>query len=231
MFGEAMDIKHYYIEQGQGENLVLLHGNGENSAYFHFQIEEYSKYYRVFAVDTRGHGNTPRGSAPFTISQFADDLKAFFDERKIEKAHVLGFSDGANIAMVFAMRYPEYVDKLILNGGNLNGAGVKLSVQLPIIIGYYAASFFAKRSEGAKANAEMLGLMVNDPDLKPSQLTAIKAKTLVIAGSRDMIRHCHTCLIARSIENSRLEIIEGDHFIAANRHELFDPIVLDFLKT
>ena len=225
-----MDIKHYFVEQGQGENLVLLHGNGENGGYFHYQLEEYSKHYHVYAPDTRGHGKTPRGTAPFTISQFADDLKAFLDERGIEKTHILGFSDGANIAMVFALRYPQYVDKLILNGGNLNGAGVKLSVQLPIIFGYHIASMFAKKSEGAKANAEMLGLMVNDPALKAAQLAGIEAETLVIAGTKDMIRDSHTRLIARSLPHSRLEIIEGDHFIAANRHEEFNRIVLDFLK-
>lgn len=226
-----MDIKHYYEEKGQGKNLVLLHGNGENSGYFHYQLEEYSKHYHVYAPDTRGHGKTPRGKSPFTISQFADDLKKFLDDKGVAKTHILGFSDGANIAMVFALRYPEYVDKLVLNGGNLNGAGVKLSVQLPIIIGYHVASLFAKKDEGAKANAEMLGLMVNDPALKPSQLSAIKAQTLVIAGTRDMIKDSHTRLIAKSIPGSRLEIIEGDHFIAANCHELFDPIVLEFLKS
>ena len=225
-----MDIKHYFVEQGQGENLVLLHGNGENGGYFHYQLEEYSKHYHVYAPDTRGHGKTPRGTAPFTISQFADDLKVFLDERGIEKTHILGFSDGANIAMVFSLRYPQYVDKLILNGGNLNGAGVKPSVQLPIIIGYHIASMFAKKSEGAKANAEMLGLMVNDPALKAAQLAGIEAETLVIAGTKDMIRDSHTRLIARSLPHSRLEIIEGDHFIAANRHEEFNRIVLDFLK-
>lgn len=226
-----MDIKHYYEEKGQGENLVLLHGNGENSGYFYYQLEEYSKHYHVYAPDTRGHGRTPRGTAPFSISQFADDLKGFLDEKGIENAHILGFSDGANIAMVFALRYPQYVDKLILNGGNLNGAGVKVRVQLPIILGYRIASLFAKKSDDAKANAEMLGLMVNDPSLKPAQLASIRAETLVIAGTKDMIKDSHTRLIARSIPKSRLEIIEGDHFIAANRHEIFDPIVLDFLKS
>ena len=210
---------------------MLLHGNGENSGYFYYQLEEYSKHYHVYAPDTRGHGRTPRGTAPFSISQFADDLKGFLDEKGIEKAHILGFSDGANIAMVFALRYPHRVGRLILNGGNLFSRGVKPSVQLPIILGYGIASLFAKKSEGAKANAEMLGLMVNDPSLKPAQLASIRAETLVIAGTKDMIKDSHTRLIARSIPKSRLAIIEGDHFIAANRHEIFDPIVLDFLKS
>lgn len=226
-----MDIKHFYIEKGQGENLILLHGNGESSRYFKHQLDEYAEHYHVYALDTRGHGKTPRGEAAFTISQFADDLKAFMDERGIAKAHILGFSDGANIAMVFAMRYPAYVDRLILNGGNLNGRGVKLTVQLPIIFGYFTASLFAKKSTEARANAEMLGLMVNDPKLRPSDLAAISAKTLVIAGTKDMIKSSHSRLIAESIENSRLEFVEGDHFIAVRQPEPFNKIVLDFLGT
>ena len=69
-----MDIQHHYIEKGQGEPLILLHGNGENCDYFKGQIEVFARCYHVYAPDTRGHGKTPRGNAPFTIRQFADDL-------------------------------------------------------------------------------------------------------------------------------------------------------------
>ena len=120
-----MDIKHYYIEKGQGEPLILLHGNGEDSTYFVNQIDEFSPYYRVLALDTRGHGQTPRGEASFTIRQFADDLLVFLDRMNIQKANILGFSDGANIAMCFASKYPERVLKLVLNGGNLDTQGIE----------------------------------------------------------------------------------------------------------
>ena len=113
-----MDIEHYYIDKGQGEPLILLHGNGENCDYFKGQIDEFARYYHVYALDTRGHGKTPRGNAPFTIRQFADDLLGFMDAHSIDKAHLLGFSDGGNIAMVFAIKYPDRVNRLILNGAN-----------------------------------------------------------------------------------------------------------------
>lgn len=225
-----MRIKNFYIEKGQGEELVLLHGNGEDSSYFAAQIEEFSQYYHVYALDTRGHGRSPRGCAEFTIRQFAEDLKSFFDEHGIERAHVLGFSDGANIAMIFALRYPQLVDRLILNGGNLNGRGVRTSVQLPVVIGYKIASRFASRSEGARKNAELLGLMVNDPDIEPAELFDIRAKTLVIAGDRDMIKEEHTRLISCCIPNGELCIIRGDHFIAAKAPEEYNRAVLEFLK-
>ena len=83
-----MEIKHHYIEQGEGFPLILLHGNGEDAGYFVHQMEPFSKHFRVLAIDTRGHGQTPRGSAPFTIRQFAEDLLEFMDQQSIEKAHV-----------------------------------------------------------------------------------------------------------------------------------------------
>ena len=125
-----MDIEHYYIEKGQGEPLILLHGNGENCDYFKGQIDE------------------------------------------------------------FACKSPE-----------------------------------------AKQNADMLGLMVNDPNVLPTELSAIKAKTLVIAGTNDMIKDAHTRLIAQSIPNSQLVLIKGNHFIANKCPEAFNRAVLEFLNS
>ena len=226
-----MDIEHYYIDKGQGEPLILLHGNGENCDYFKGQIDEFARYYHVYALDTRGHGKTPRGNAPFTIRQFADDLLGFMDAHSIDKAHLLGFSDGGNIAMVFAIKYPDRVNRLILNGANLDAKGVKRSTQIPIEIGYRIANMFAGKSPEAKHNAEMLGLMVNDPNVLPAELSAIKAKTLVIAGTNDMIKDAHTRLIAQSIQDSQLVLIKGNHFIANKCPEAFNRAVLEFLNS
>ncbi len=226
-----MDIEHFSIEKGQGYPILLLHGNGENSTYFRGQIDALAKHYKVFAMDTRGHGKTSRGTMPFTIRQFADDLLGFMDKHQIEKAHILGFSDGANIAMIFAMRYPDRLDRLILNGANLNTSGVKRTTQIPIEIGYKIARKFADKNDSAKRNAEMLGLMVNDPNVLPEELTGISAKTLVIAGTKDMMKEEHTRLIAASIPNAELVFIRGNHFIASKRPEEFNRAVLQFLQS
>lgn len=224
-----MDIKHHYIEKGEGLPLILLHGNGEDCSYYVHQMEPLSEHFRVIAIDTRGHGQTPRGEASFTIRQFAQDLLEFMDEHGIEKAHILGFSDGGNIAMVFALTHPERVEKLILNGANLNAKGVKPSVQIPIEIGYRIARMFANKSPEAKQNAELLGLMVNDPNVDPAELSQIKCPTLVIAGNKDMIKDKHTRLIADSIPGSKLTIIPGNHFIANKNPDTFNREVLEFL--
>ncbi len=224
-----MDINHYYIEKGTGFPLILLHGNGEDCSYFVHQMEPFAKHFRVIAIDTRGHGQTPRGEASFSIRQFAEDLLDFMNLHQIEKAHILGFSDGGNIAMVFALMHPERVEKLILNGANLKVSGVKRKVQIPIEIGYRIAKIFATKSPAARKNAEMLGLMVNDPNVKAEELSCIQNPTLVIAGEKDMIKDSHTRLIAKSIPETMLSIIPGNHFIANKNPDTFNEVVLRFL--
>lgn len=225
-----MEIELYYRESGSGEPFLFLHGNGENGDYFRKQIEHFQKNYHVIAPDTRGHGRSPRGSAPFTIEQFSCDLYDFMQAHRLEKAVILGFSDGANIAMRFAMKHPEMIRALILNGGNLDPSGVKRTTQLPIEIGYRLAKHFAARSTSAKAHTEMLGLMVNEPNIAPRELSHITAPTLVICGTRDMIKETHTRAITTGIPNAELTILRGDHFVA-NRHPTeFNHAVEEFLR-
>ena len=118
----------YTKESGAGQPMVLLHGNGEDSSYFVNQMSFFESKYHVIAVDTRGHGRSPRGQGAFTLERFADDLKEFLDRRGLRHIILLGFSDGGNIALIFALKYPGYVDRLILNGANLNPFGMKPSV-------------------------------------------------------------------------------------------------------
>lgn len=227
---KEFDFQLHYEEKGSGSPLVFLHGNGEDSSYFDCQTEYFSRTRRVIAVDTRGHGKSARGLAPFTIRQFAEDLYALSERLRLPKFDLLGFSDGANIAMIFAMKYPEKVNKLILNGANLNGNGIKPQVQIPIKIGYFIAKQFSKRSEKALKNAELLGLMVNDPNVPAEELQKITAKTLVVAGTKDMVRKKHTLLIARSIPHSQTVLIRGDHFIAKKNSGAFNDSAERFLN-
>ncbi|MBP0990149.1 MAG: alpha/beta hydrolase [Oscillospiraceae bacterium] len=225
-----MEIQLNYIEKGVGEPLVLLHGNNESSTYFIHQINFFSKYFRVIAPDTRGHGSSPRGYANFSISRFADDLSSFLDSLDIPSANILGFSDGGNIAVTFALRYPSKVIRLILNGANIDPSGVKPFVQIPIKIGYAVSSLFANFSENAAKNSEMLGLMVNEPYIPASELNSISVPTLVIVGSRDIIKYSHSRLIYRSIPNAEYKTIRGGHFIAYDNPREFNSAVFRFLK-
>ena len=131
-----MDIRMNYSEKGSGRPLILIHGNGGSLKYFKKQIDCFSNEYRVIAVDTRGHGKSPRGEAPFTIEQFAEDLKSFMDEKNIAKANLLGFSDGGNIGLAFALKHQEMIDRMVICGANIFPEGLKKSALAPRAAAY-----------------------------------------------------------------------------------------------
>ena len=103
-------------------------------------------------------------------------------------------------------------------------------MQLPIELGWRMARRAAKKSEEARRKAEMMNLMVNDPNIPEGELKKITVPTLVMAGTKDMIKDAHTRRIAQLLPDAELIIMEGDHFIAAKEAEAFNAAVEDFLN-
>lgn len=220
----------YYVEKGQGDVFVLLHGNGEDHGYFKNQIDFFAKDYRVIAIDTRGHGKSARGDKEITILQAAEDLKSFLDEKEIKRIHLLGFSDGGNIGLVFALKYPGYVKTLTLNGANLSPAGVKVSVQFPIVCAYLLVSAITVVKKKLTQKKEILGLMVKEPHIRLDQLKRLRMPVLVIVGTKDMIRHSHSRMIYEHLPKGAWCCMKGTHFIAGEDPENFNHNVEHFLK-
>ncbi len=222
----------YYASCGQGEPLLLLHGNGEDSSYFCGQIPSLKRHYRVIVMDTRGHGRSGRGEGQLNFTRFARDAAAVLDALGLSSAHVLGYSDGGNTAIRLALDAPERVRSLILNGANLDPSGIKWTVQTPIVLGYGLCRLIGLCDAGAREKAGILGLMVHHPHVRPSELSAIRVPTLVIAGEHDAVRQRHTERIAGSIPHARLRIIPGgSHAVAAQKPAAFNRELLQFLQS
>ena len=229
--GANIFYSEYFPADPQAPTLILLHGNGEDHTYFVKQIPAFSPHFRLVLMDTRGQGQSTGGDGELNFSVFAADLLALMDHLQIAKAHLLGFSDGGNLALTFALAHPERVQSLILNGANLNPGGVKLSTQLPIVLGYGCCRLLSPFSHKARQNGAVLGLMVNHPHIPPQALAVLTMPALVIVGERDMIRDRHSQLIARSLPNAQfVRIPGGDHFCAAKCPEVFNHAVLSFLQ-
>lgn len=226
-----MSFSLNFTEKGYGAPLILLHGNGESSGYFVNQIDRFANEYRVIAVDTRGHGASPRGNKPFTLETFADDLKNLLDSLNIEKANILGFSDGGNIAVIFALKYPERVASLVLNGANLFPSGLKSSFLIPVKVLFAVFSLLSHFSRRAKRRSKLLYLMAKQPNIQPERLSGIKCPVLVIAGTQDVIKEKHTKLIAASLPDSSLCFLKGGHSIAKTNSVEFNSAVEKFLSS
>ncbi len=212
--------------------LLLLHGNGESGAgCFAKQIEPFSRDFTVVAMDSRGQGKSTFGRKKLTIAQIADDAFALLEALGAKKASVVGFSDGANAAMAMLLKDSGVIEKAVLAGGNLFPAGVKDVYQKPIELGFRLLAGKAKRDSSARRRLAVMSLMVREPNFSPEELKKISVPTLVMAGSRDMIKDSHTRLIADSIPGAQLKIISGcGHFVFDKAADEAASAVLDFLS-
>ena len=222
---------HIYSEEKKGETLVFLHGNGENSGCFENSAHYFENEYRVVTIDSRGHGESDLGGDPLTVLNMAEDLYAVFNHLRIPKATVIGYSDGANIAMVFAGKHRERVEKLVLYGGNYNNSGLSLGFRIRAAIGCFMAKLAAKIDENALRNYRQLALMSEDQHIDESILRSITAKTFVFSGEKDLIKPEHTKKISSLIPNCEYKIIDGaDHFYPYNNNEKFNEDIKKFIE-
>lgn len=216
----------YYEIQGEGEPVLFLHGNGEDSSYFSPQVKVVLEKYQVILIDSRGHGKSSFGDEGISLDLMASDVQIILKELNIGKVHLLGFSDGGNIALTIALKNPNLIKTLSLVGANLQPKDIKLFARIPIMMGYGMYRLFSLDKK-----KEVIGLMVNEPYFKLEEINTIDIATLVIAGERDLIKESCTKLISKSIQNSQLEIIKGgDHFVSSKKPEVFNKIFLDFIS-
>lgn len=220
----------YYETYGEGEPLVLLHGNNESIASFRNQILPLSKRYRIIAIDTRGQGNsTDNSTGSYSYERFAKDVVQFIDQLKLEKINLLGWSDGANTALILASSHPERVKKLAVFGANLAPGKEALTEQTLEIFEKRRDSLF-HRNETRSNVYRLTELVLNEPHIRSGDLKKITAPTLVMAGEHDVINEEHTQLISSSIPNAQLYIFKGgDHYVPIKQAEAFNKVISRFL--
>jgi pimeloyl-ACP methyl ester carboxylesterase len=220
----------YYEVSGEGFPLFLLHGNGGSGDYFEKQRPAFSQYFKVFTVDSRDHGRSTNQSTTLTFEQMAEDLYMIMKHEQLDQADFVGFSDGANLAMVFAKQYPHVVHRLVLNAGNTVVSGVKLFFRILTALQYGMLSAAAVISSTAKKQLRIVRLMVKDINVTTTDLNHFHAKTLVIVGKYDIIKRSHSIYLAKEIPQAAFVLVAHQgHSFAKKNPELFNQEVLSFL--
>ncbi|MCI1188247.1 alpha/beta hydrolase [Hymenobacter sp. DH14] len=226
-------IKLYYETYGQGEPLLLLHGNGQSINAFSAQIPELAKHYQVIAVDTRAQGKSTNGKQTLTYDLFADDMSALLKALNIPAAHVVGWSDGGNTGLSLALRHPQQVKKLVTMGANLwfDTLAVTAATLKEVNKDIRMATLLGPVNKHVRQMRPLLVLLRDYPRMKAPDLASIAAPTLVLAGEHDLIQDAHTRLIASSLPHSQLRIFPGlTHYVPREDPAAFNAAVLGFLQ-
>lgn len=223
MPAQLKDFSMFYIKEGKGEPLILIHGNGESHKIFLPAIKKLSKYFTVYAIDSRNHGKSTCNVLHYNYVQMAKDVKEFMEVKKIKKAHLYGFSDGGIIAMIFAILFPESILSLSMSGVNIHPKGLKLYARIYMRFQYLFSNDLNKR----KLNE----LMLKHPHIPLEKLQSISCPCLLTVGKHDIIKRNHTLKIKENLKQCHLVIVKGgNHFNYIVQHELIANILLDFFK-
>ncbi len=235
----------YYQIQGRGIPFLLLHGNGQSHQIFSSYARRLSRRFQVILMDSRGHGRSrlksPSGSPGFTVSDMAQDVKALLDQLHIRRAILLGFSDGANIALEFACQFPQRTLAVISASGNALPSGLRRPVWAGSWLLYSLCGFLLQlpflqwlpsRLRRPLVRRRMLSsLLLTSPSLPASRLRSIRVPVLLLAGTRDLIKTSHTRWMADNIPGSRLVLIPGGtHRVLFGRQRLCLACIVRFLR-
>jgi pimeloyl-ACP methyl ester carboxylesterase len=225
-------------DHGKAEPVVLLHGGLGNSSHFGFQLPALVDRFQVIAIDSRGQGRSTRTKATITYDVMAADVVAVLDHLNIARASVVGWSDGGEVALKLAIKFPDRVNRVFVFGANYDAGGSKpRGNHSPTFAGYTQkcrADYqrVNKTMKGYDALVEaLLPLWRNPSGITQDQLRAIKAPVAMADGDHDeLIVIDQIEEMARLIPNGKLVIFnETSHFALWQDPAAFNQAVLGFL--
>jgi len=194
---EVNGINLNYEVYGNGTPIILLHGNSENHKIFDKLIDKLKDNYKVYAIDSRCHGESDN---PKKISYelMADDIIKFINKLHITKPILYGFSDGGIVGLLVAIKEPNLLSRLIISGANISPDAVSKKFIILSKIAY----FFTKN--------KLIKMMIDEPNIPVADLNKIKIQVHILVGENDVISLEHTELIKDNIKNSTLEILKDE---------------------
>lgn len=181
--------------------ILLLHGNGESVRVFDESISPLMDDHAFIGLDSRAQGLS--SGEPSGYGAMADDALALLRYLGVSRCNVVGFSDGAIIAIMLALEYAIF-DVAVLIGANIAPKGLKPFVRLEMQL---MKAFYKIKGDGK--SARLFDIMLKEPNIPPKRLKSINARTYVVVGSKDMIKRAHTLSIHESIDGSELIVLNG----------------------
>ena len=229
----------WYASYGAGPTVILLHGGLGHSGNWGYQVPALVESgYHVLLVDSRGHGRSTRDERPYTYHLMASDLLAVMDTLQIEKAALVGWSDGACIALVLASQTPERVHGVFFFGCNMDPSGTKEVEFSPILrrcMGRHSRDYalLSATPDQFDVFSHAVGLMMQtEPNYTPEDLAQLDVPVTVVQSEHDeFIKPEHAEYLAKTLPNAELILLRGvSHFAPLQRPDLFNETVITFLR-
>lgn len=234
-------IDMYYATYGDEGNtpILMIHGGLAHADIWSESVSALMDDYQVIVADTRGHGRTTNDGSEYTYGLLAADYLALLDHLEIEKVHLVGWSDGANIGYSISQTNPERLESHFAHAGNITLDGVDPAVETDEVFGSYVgmmAADYAMLSPTPDGFDDFLGAISTMwGSSKPGGVDAmksVKVPTLVVHSEFDeAIITDHSKMIADIVPSAELLILEGlSHFASFQAPGEYSAAIRAFIE-
>jgi pimeloyl-ACP methyl ester carboxylesterase len=243
--GDAHHIEHdgariWYAAYGTGAPVILLHGGLGHSGNWGYQVPTLVEAgYRAIVVDSRGHGRSTRDAEPFRYERMAGDVLAVMDALNLPRAALVGWSDGACVAMMLAMHAAARVAGVFFFGCNMDPSGTKeIEWPNPLLercLARHSADYARLSATPDQFDAfatAVTQMMQTQPNCTAAELARIDVPVEIVQSEHDeFIKPEHAAYLARSIPGATLTVLPGvSHFAPLQRPDEFNRAMLAFVR-
>jgi pimeloyl-ACP methyl ester carboxylesterase len=215
-------LNMYYERVGTGSPLVLIHGGGSTiESSFGRVMNSFAKTHQVIAVELQAHGRTSDRNSPESFEQDADDVAALLKYLKIEKADIMGFSNGASTTLELAIRHTELVNKIIVASTFYKKDGAQPGFWDAMATGTFEGMPQPLKDAFLKVNSDTAALrrmcerdiyrMQHFQNIPEALMKTIKAPAYIIIGDADVVTPEHAVEMYRLLPHAKLTILPGGH--------------------
>jgi len=238
---ETDSIQIVYDVTGNGSSVLLLHGGSVDSTWWGPLVPALAENHTVITMDSRGHGRSSLDGRQITYRRMADDTLALLDHLRIDRVDIVGWSDGAIIALDIALRVPERLRKVVAYGVNFDLSGYRTgeaiqNAGMDLVFTespkrYREQSPHPERWDEFMANLQLL--YRSEPNWTGDEMRSIQTAILVLDGvDEEVIDINHVRLLAHLLPNARLFLMPGTgHFAMVDQPEEFTRIVVEYLDS
>ncbi len=237
-YANVNGINLFYGVIGQGSPVIFIHGGLANADYWGKQVPVIARNHQVIVLDSRGHGRSTRSSQPFGYDLMTDDVVALMDHLHLQKADIVGWSDGGIIGIDLALRHAGRINKVFAFAPNTTTEGIRADVaENPVFASYITRAGkeyqrLSKTPAEYDSFVEQIGHMwQSQPNWSDEQLKSIRTPILIADGDHDEgILRGHLEHIAATIPQAGLLIIPNtSHFAFIQAPEEFNAALVNFL--
>lgn len=229
----------WYAAYGSGPPVILLHGGlGSSENWGHQVAPLVDGGYRAVLIDSRGHGRSTRDARPLTYERMASDVLAVMDALRLERARVVGWSDGATTALILARQHPERVARVFFFAGNMDPSGVReISEPGPVLRRMFRrhARDYERLSATPGEFTAFAGavdlMMRTQPNYTARDLAEVRVPVTIVQSAHDeFILPVHSADLSRNIPGATLVVLpDVSHFAPLQRPQQFNRALLAFL--